>query len=86
LQLPLVVLLEQQCAHQTRYSGLVREDAHDIGAAFDLGVEPLCGFVTGMIIADAFWPGRCKRRKVRPSGTGASGSTSSVGRPIHSMS
>src|SRR6185312_8258695 len=46
LQLPLVVLLEQQRANETRYGGFVREDAHDIGAPLDLGVEPLqwvCG-------------------------------------------
>jgi len=47
LQLPLVVLLEQECADQARDCGVVGEDAHDVGAALDLGVgalqrEPHC--------------------------------------------
>jgi hypothetical protein len=41
LQLPLVVLLEQQRAHQTHDRRFVREDAHDVRPALDRGVQPL---------------------------------------------
>ena len=41
LQLPLVVLLEQHRTDQPDNRGLVGEDPDDIGAAFDLFVEPL---------------------------------------------
>jgi hypothetical protein len=41
LQLPLVVLLEQHRADQADDRGFIGEDADDIGAAFDLFVEPL---------------------------------------------
>jgi hypothetical protein len=43
LQLPLVVLLEQQPSDEARDGGNVREDADDIGAPLDLGIEPLQG-------------------------------------------
>jgi len=39
LQLPLVVLLEQQRSDQARDAGFVREDAYDVGPALDLGVQ-----------------------------------------------
>jgi hypothetical protein len=70
----------------SRDNPLVREDATTSVRRLISALSRSKGFVTGMIIADAFWPRRCERRKVRPSGTGASGSTSSVGRPIHRMS
>jgi len=35
LQLPLVVLLEQQCTDKTSDGGGIREDADDIGSALD---------------------------------------------------
>ena len=41
LELPLVVLLEQDGADQADDGGLVGEDADDVGAALDLAVEPL---------------------------------------------
>jgi hypothetical protein len=39
--LPFVVLLEQQRADEPRDRGFVGEDANDVGAPLDLGVEPL---------------------------------------------
>ncbi len=41
LQLPLVVLLEQQRTYEADDGGFVGEDADDIGATFDLRVESL---------------------------------------------
>src|SRR6516165_7278259 len=41
LQLPFIILLEQYRANQSNDGGLIGEDADDIGAAFDLFVEPL---------------------------------------------
>jgi hypothetical protein len=41
LELPLVILLEQERTDEACDGGRVREDSDDIGAAFDLGVEPL---------------------------------------------
>src|SRR5207248_10036291 len=40
LQLPFVVLLEQYRANQPNDGGFIGEDADDIGAPFDLLVEP----------------------------------------------
>ena len=39
LQLPLVVLFEQQRADESGDGRFVREDAHDVGAPLDLGVQ-----------------------------------------------
>jgi hypothetical protein len=36
-------LLEEQCADQTDYRVVVGKDADDIGASFDLAIEPLDG-------------------------------------------
>ena len=41
LQAPLVVLLQQHRAYQTRNGRIVGENPHDVGAAFDFSVEPL---------------------------------------------
>jgi len=41
LQLPFIVLLEQYRANQPNDGGLIGKDADDVGAAFDLFVEPL---------------------------------------------
>ena len=41
VQTPLVVPLQQHGAHQARDGGVIGEDAHHVGAASDLGVEPL---------------------------------------------
>lgn len=41
LQLPLVVLLEQQCTHEPRDGRLVGEDPDHVGSTLDLGIEPL---------------------------------------------
>jgi hypothetical protein len=43
LQLPLLLLLQQQGPHQADDSGAVGEDPDDTGAAFDFLVEPLQG-------------------------------------------
>lgn len=41
LQAPLVALLEQHGADQARDGAVIGEDAHHVGAALDLGIEPL---------------------------------------------
>ena len=41
VELPLVVLLQQQRADQPHDGRLVGKDTHDLGAALDLRVEPL---------------------------------------------
>ena len=41
VQAPFVVLLQHHGAHQPRDLGVVGEDAHDVGPALDLGVQPL---------------------------------------------
>ena len=38
-----VVLLQEQCSDQPDYRGFVGEDADDVAAAFDVGVEPFEG-------------------------------------------
>ncbi len=38
---PLVVLFEQDCAHEAGDRSFVREDSHDLGAALDLAIKPL---------------------------------------------
>ena len=37
---PFIVLLEEEGADEPDHGGFVREDADDIGAAFDLAIEP----------------------------------------------
>ena len=41
LPLPFVVLFKKHCADETDDRSLVRENADDVGASFDFGVEPL---------------------------------------------
>lgn len=41
MQAPLVALFQQNRPNQTSVGRIVREDAHDLGATFDLGARPL---------------------------------------------
>lgn len=41
LQLPFLLLLQQLAAHQAGDRGVVGEDADDVGASFDLLIEPV---------------------------------------------
>jgi hypothetical protein len=58
LQLPLVVLFEQECANEADDCGVVREDADDVGATLDLGVDSLKWFGRRDLLAVRAWEAR----------------------------
>ena len=87
LELPFVVGLQQDGADQADDGAFVGEYADDIGAAFDLLIQPFERVGNRYEDRGARSSGQdvwCWRM-VRPSGTRGTGSTS-VGRPIYSMS
>jgi len=54
LQLPLVVLFEQQRASEAHDRGIVRKDADAVGPPFDFGIEPFEGIRRGDLLAVRF--------------------------------
>ncbi len=54
LQLPFVVLFEQQRASEAHDRGIVGKDADDVGPPFDFGIEPFEGIRRGDLLAVRF--------------------------------